>query len=394
MSYGDAAPAISRDGRTLAFIRLASISVGDVYVQPFNEGTGPREAGRRLTHVGWLMRDLFWERAGRNLLLAADSAQTRRLWRLPVDRAEEPRLVASLNVVGDHVAISQQGDRLVYANLSRNIQLWRQDIPQRGQAQQPPVRVLASASSDANPRVSPDGRKIAFSSDATGSFEIWVADCDGSHERQLTSLGSYSGSPRWSPDSSQIVFDSRAHGNADVYVVSAGGGNVRQLTREPSNDYVPSWSRDGRWIYFVSNRSGLDQLWRMPADGGPATQVTHGGAADGIESADSRYVYFARSFDVTSVWRVPAGGGEEEKVIDDLLFPLNFDVSSDGVYYIRAAEPRALMLYSFERRRAEKIANIEKDFENGLGMSPDGRWFVYSTGQRAAGNLMMVENFR
>jgi len=263
---------------------------------------------------------------------------------------------------------------------------------------QPAIKLISSTRVDANPRISPDGKRIAFGSDRTGSFEIWLADIDGSRTVQLTALGSYSGTPRWSPDSSQIAFDTRVNGNADICVVSADSGRVRQLTREPSDELVPSWSRDGKWIYFISNRSGLDQLWKMPVDGGPAIQITRGGAADGIESTDGKFVYFARSFGVTSVWRVPSGGGPEQEVFDGLLFPLSFEVSSTGIYYLRAptaADPsRALVFYSFQNRESRRLAAIDKHPDNGLGVSPDGKWFLFAAAEQISGGLMMIENFR
>jgi eukaryotic-like serine/threonine-protein kinase len=397
-SYGDGAPAISKDGRTLAFVRSSSLSVDDIFVQPFEPGREQAPASRRLTHLGWLIRDLFWDRSGRDILFVADSAETRRLWRISTYRAEQPRLITSINALGDHVVISPKGDRLVYADIRHNLQMWRQTIPQRGEVPQTAVRLAPSTRSDANPRVSPDRKRIAFGSDRTGSFEIWVADSDGRRPAQLTALGSYTGGPRWSPDSSQIAFDTRVNGNADIYVVSVDSGKVHQLTREPSNEYVPSWSRDGKWIYFISDRSGLNQLWKIPADGGPATEITHGRAADGIESTDGKCVYFARDFDVTGVWRVPSSGGAEEKVFDGLLFPLNFEVSSEGIYYLRAPTPEdptpALVFYSFQSRQSEKIATIEKSIDNGLGVSSDGKWFIYAAAERVSGDLMMIENFR
>jgi len=136
----------------------------------------------------------------------------------------------------------------------------------------------------------------------------------------------------------------------------------------------------------------------MPAEGGPAIQVTRGGAAEGIESADGKFVYVARSFSVTSVHRVPSNGGTEEKLFDDLLFPLNFEVTSKGIYYVRAPtgqDPaRALAFYSFQRGQSEKLVTIEKLNDNGLGLSPDGKWFVYTVSGRPSGDLMMIENFR
>ena len=64
-----------------------------------------------------------------------------------------------------------------------------------------------------NPQYSQDGKRIAYSSNRTGVYEIWVADADGQNASQLTSLGAgVSAAPHWSPDGQKIAFDSNAAG--------------------------------------------------------------------------------------------------------------------------------------------------------------------------------------
>ena len=110
----------------------------------------------------------------------------------------------------------------------------------------------------------PDGRRIVFHSDRSGSSEIWVCDASGGNPLQLTSLGrSNTGTPRWSPDGRRIAFDARLGRDGDIHVMDADGGAPRRVTTEPSDDVVPSWSRDGRWIYFASNRSGRWEVWKV-----------------------------------------------------------------------------------------------------------------------------------
>jgi Tol biopolymer transport system component len=124
-----------------------------------------------------------------------------------------------------------------------------------------------------SPQFSPDGSKIVFASDRSGSPEIWVSDSAGRNLRQLTE-NTGSGSPRWSPDGRQIVYDSLIDGNAEICVINADGGPPRRLTTDPAEDIVPSWSHDGQWIYFCSNRTGSQQIWKLPAAGGQAVQFT------------------------------------------------------------------------------------------------------------------------
>ena len=71
-----------------------------------------------------------------------------------------------------------------------------------------PKRLVGGDRSENTPQFSPDGKKIAFASDRTGTDEIWICDADGTNPIQVTNFGGpVVGSPRWSPDGKQIVFD-------------------------------------------------------------------------------------------------------------------------------------------------------------------------------------------
>ena len=144
-----------------------------------------------------------------------------------------------------------------------------------------------------NPRISPDGSRIVFNSDSSGSFEIWVCNTDGTKPMKLTDMkAGDSGCPTWSPDGKSIAFDSSKSGDFDIYVVSAEAGPVRRITTDPAEEGSPSWSRDGRWIYFGSNRSGSYQVWKVPSEGGQAIQITKDGGYYAQESADGQFVYY------------------------------------------------------------------------------------------------------
>ncbi len=84
-------------------------------------------------------------------------------------------------------------------------------------------------------------RKIAFTSNRDGNYEVYVMDADGTNPTRLTNNTTYDRVPAWSPDGSQIAFDSRRDGNYEVYVMDADGTNQTNRTNNPADDRSPAW---------------------------------------------------------------------------------------------------------------------------------------------------------
>jgi Tol biopolymer transport system component len=89
---------------------------------------------------------------------------------------------------------------------------------------------------------SPDGKKILFTSDRDGDFEVYVMNADGSGQRNLTRNPAHDSAPTWSPDGRKILFTTKRDGNFEVYVMNADGSGQRNLTRDPAPDRAPAWS--------------------------------------------------------------------------------------------------------------------------------------------------------
>jgi Tol biopolymer transport system component len=139
------------------------------------------------------------------------------------------------------------------------------------------------------PAWSPDGKKIAFTSDRrstppeTGSpalgpvrgVQVWVMDASGGNPIQLTNQGE-NANPAWSPDGTRLAFASNRTGHLEIWVMEANGSNQKQLTTTGAGigDTYPAWSPDGRRIALTSTRSGNLAIWVMDSDGGNMTQLT------------------------------------------------------------------------------------------------------------------------
>lgn len=102
-----------------------------------------------------------------------------------------------------------------------------------------------------NPSLSPDGKTAYFSYDG----DIWKVDSNGGNASRITALDGEEINPRISPDGKWLAFSSNQYGNYDVYVMPAEGGTIKQLTFHTGKDEIESWGWDSKTLYFTSGRS-------------------------------------------------------------------------------------------------------------------------------------------
>jgi len=121
---------------------------------------------------------------------------------------------------------------------------------------------LTQFSPGAYPVWSPDGGRIAFSSNISGSWDIWSMNADGSGLTVLTDDKGNQFAPSFSPDGKWIAFTSNIASSYDIWLMAADGSARTQLTSDTSEEVTPCWGTDGN-IYFASNRSGNWDIWRL-----------------------------------------------------------------------------------------------------------------------------------
>ncbi|WPO91240.1 S41 family peptidase [Chryseobacterium sp. HR92] len=102
-----------------------------------------------------------------------------------------------------------------------------------------------------SPSLSPDGKTAYFSYDG----DIWKAGSNGGNASRITALDGEEINPRLSPDGKWLAFSSNQYGNYDVYVMPAEGGTIKQLTFHTGRDEMESWAWDSKTIYFTSSRN-------------------------------------------------------------------------------------------------------------------------------------------
>ncbi len=203
---------------------------------------------------------------------------------------------AALNSAGDQVAFVR-----AVADSSGNSapQLFVGPLSSPGDAK---AITTLKGSTLAHPSWSPDGTKIVFSSNDSGSEQIEVINVDGTGLQTLTSGAGRAFDPAYSPDGKHIAFasDSASPGFNEIFVMDSDGKNVIQLTNVP-NSYAPAWSPDGTKIAYVNDQSSSGDIYVMDADGERPFLLTvddNGAENDKpVWSPDGRWVYFTSNRD-------------------------------------------------------------------------------------------------
>ena len=167
--------------------------------------------------------------------------------------------------------------------------------------------------------LSPDGKRIVFTSLKDGDLDIYTMNVDGTDVKRLTTTPGYDGGPWWSPDGTKIVYRAWHYDNEqdlkayqdllaknmirpnkmELWVMNADGSEQRQITQLGGANFGPSWTPDGQRIIFSSNhknpRSRNFDLYTVKLDGSDLQQITFNPEFDGFPmfSPDGSKLIFA-----------------------------------------------------------------------------------------------------
>ncbi|MFA6220458.1 MAG: amidohydrolase family protein [Erythrobacter sp.] len=246
-----------------------------------------------------------------------------------------------------------------------------------------PTRIADGLAWEVQPRFSPDGRRIAFTSDRAGGDNIWVMDADGSDKRQVTKEDfRLLNQPSWSPDGKYIAAKKhfttqRSAGTGEVWLYHVSGGGGVKLVARASEALQkelgePTYAPAGDAIYYTRNVTG-GPIFEYAQDSTQAsfaierydlatTEVTtvasgFGGAVRPSPSPDGKSLAFIRrDKDRTQLWVKDLATGVERMIYGDLEMDLQETWAVYGFYPLMDWTPDGSSIVAWARGKIRRIA--------------------------------------
>ncbi len=268
----------------------------------------------------------------------------------------------------------------------------------------------------ANPKLSPDGRRLSLTVLRDGNWDVWVYDLERMVATRLTFDDGYDGDQVWSPDGEYLAFTSDRDGTENPYRKRAdGSGEAERLAEIEHAFWASSWSPDGKWILGEVQSSSFD-LWAIPADGSGepveylATEfferfpaISPNGRWIAYMSDESgREEIYVRPFPIAAgKWQVSDGGGDWPSWSRDgseLIYRtedgmMSAKISTENASF-RAGRPQPLASGGFSNGQigVSVAGSIFSDYE----IMPDGQSFIIlqgGEGQTVQNHVTLVTNW-
>jgi TolB protein len=233
----------------------------------------------------------------------------------------------------------------------------------------------------------PDGR-IVYESDFNGNKDIWIMNQDGSGGKRLTSGVGRNGNPRVTPDGRYILFTSNRSGAPEIWRMEIDGSNPVQLT---SSGYaqMSDISPDGKWAFYGS--CALPGFRKVPVDGGEPVELTSGPCGNRLSVApDGKLIaYYYRENQPGAKMKIaviPSGGGEPVSTFDpprEDYWSHDIRWTPDGKALLYEAEHNGvsnIWLKPLNGRPPKQLTDFRSETISAFDLSRDGKHLICTRG--------------
>ena len=391
-------PAWSPDGKVIA---VPVMSRGDpmhmeVVAANLDDGSVKLISSRRFFLIG----QLGWLSDGSAVLMAGQEKTppqaTSQIWLVTYPRGEARTITSE---VGSYQGVGLTGDSssLLTTRISQSSKIWIVSSSRQNSASELP----GSKNKGAGGIVWSGDESLIYSSNETGSMEIWTTNVNGSDAKQLTFDKLTSVEPAVSQrDSGLIVFASYAAGKPHIWRMDKDGNNRKQLTNGIYEDW-PDLSPDGQWVIYHGSDSSGDRIWKVSVEGGTPLPLSDKSARHPVFSPDGKLIAcFLR--DDRSAWQLavlPVSGGEALKtfpvpvsVADQWAGPRWSPDSRAITYVVTKGGVSNLWSQPLTGEPAKQLTNFQQDQIFTFAWSRDGQKLALVRGVNAK-SVILIRDF-
>ncbi|PYI93836.1 MAG: hypothetical protein DMF03_00190 [Verrucomicrobia bacterium] len=210
-----------------------------------------------------------WSPDGKYLYFCSDRTGNMNLWRVPITEktgkvlGEAEAVTSGAGTSSQHISLAQDGRRIAYVAQEeiKNLRKVTFD-PSTEKILGEPVPITRGSLQGFFPDPSPDGDWLAYYSSGKQQ-DIFIIRTDGTSMRQLTDDAFKDREPRWSPDGKRIAFTSDRSGSSEIWAINRDGSGLQQLT-QMAGAHHPVWSPDGtQMIYSVHTPKNAAYIFRV-----------------------------------------------------------------------------------------------------------------------------------
>ncbi len=386
-SIEDFLPRVSPDGQMLAFVRTTTHGVGNICL--LNLQTLKVQS---LTDEKYSINGLAWSDTPDQLIFSSNRKGTFQLWTVQTSDGSIQELnTYSTTALDPQIARHEKWIAYVRANES-----WDVDRIQigKGIVTPTPERFIASSGRNRDGQYSPDGSHIAFVSDRSGSWEIWLCDAACSNPRKLTNFGGpWLGGLSWSPDSKQLAFDARPNGHSAIYRMPIANPSPEMVERNNFEERLPTWSNDGSFLFFNSDRDGSISIWKRDLVTGAVQNIANRASYYDAHELDHAGTLLLGRLDGT-LWRMSDGGIQSAQMLPGVAVDpvLGWTTHAGAVYYCDQEDGGWIRILERSPTGTKLIARIQAqlpDSSESLDISPDGHFLLLTVIDHSSSNIYL-----
>ena len=382
-------PALSPDGKTLAFVRDHEIRLLALTRDGHSAGVETTLVREKLTIMSpaWVpgTNEIIY-------LLLQDRSVIRRI---EARAGARPRDNGSIDGEFNMISFGPPGKRVLAEVESHDDSFWRMDL----RAHEPHFEKLRRLPWNVtNLSLSPNGEAVLYTRYTRGRSDFYTSAVDGTAPKALFSVP-YERTDRlvWSPDGRQIAFTAEPVISqtppSHLFIATAANGTPRRLLDQFEEVGLIGWSRDSKALFLVAGTEPELNVWKLNLADNQLTKMLSR-SDQLIEQSHGGFIYFRRlpSF---ALFRIPIDGGPEEQLVNGVL---NLTVGVNGLYFVRqdAVPPRSdgLNLYRFDlSTHASQLITRSVNVGQSLQLSPDERFIYSEKHEPPRRHIMIVRNW-